>query len=442
VSSTKPPLTPQTSPSSSPSRTVPRLLPVPELNAVYATPAVEALPPENLPTITLIEGENSAVLDLLKASNATFDVIYVDPPYNTGRPDFPYRDTFAATNSHAAWLAFIRPRLIAASKMLSPGGYLAISIDDNEYPRLRLLLDEIFEERNVKTVVVKTSEPAGIKMASSVKAGSFPKLKEYLLFAGFDLHLTIPLVPKDRWDPAYTKYVENFTPQMRQQVDEAVASPSLANAQALETTLASVSFVPLRTAATQQGVDVKDHAAYNAWRYDNAWRIARVTNGVGSIKAYLANRAQTTPLPSQLLSVVLTPRGRLYVAITRNGDTLLFADDHLFVHPGDLWTDIKTTSLFAEGGVGFKNGKKPLALLRRLIAIHPSKAARVLDFFAGSGTTAEAVLQLNAADGGTRSAVLVQSSENDIPSLVTRPRILNALEYLPGQLQYFRLTSD
>ena len=94
---------------------------------------------------------------------------------------------------------------------------------------------------------------------------------------------------------------------------------------------------------------------------------------------------------------------------------MLFADDYLTVHPGDFWSDIKTTGLDNEGGVPFKNGKKPLKLLERVIKMSREKDFIVLDFFAGSGTTGEAVIMQNATDGGARKFVLVQLPEAAAP---------------------------
>ena len=117
-------------------------------------------------------------------------------------------------------------------------------------------------------------------------------------------------------------------------------------------------------------------------------------------------------------------------------------------HPGDLWLDIKTTGMSAEGGVSFKNGKKPLSLLHRVIKAHPKKNALVLDFFAGSGTTGEATLALNAEDQGARRFILVTNNEDEtdqngnstgqrICRDICYRRLQGALSKYGGSLRYF-----
>jgi adenine-specific DNA-methyltransferase len=108
---------------------------------------------------------------------------------------------------------------------------------------------------------------------------------------------------------------------------------------------------------------------------------------------------------------------------------MLFLRDYLTEPLSDIWTDISTINLARETcelGV-FRNGQKPLALIKRLISLHPKRDAVVLDFFAGSGTTGHAVLDLNAADGGARRFVLCTNAENGTFESMTLPRLTRAL---------------
>jgi adenine-specific DNA-methyltransferase len=98
---------------------------------------------------------------------------------------------------------------------------------------------------------------------------------------------------------------------------------------------------------------------------------------------------------------------------------LLFADEYLTIHPGDFWSDIKTTGLENEGGVSFKNGKKPLKLIERVLKTNLRNDITVLDFFAGSGTTGEAVLRLNESDQGNRRFILVNVAAEKTKENVT-----------------------
>jgi adenine-specific DNA-methyltransferase len=102
---------------------------------------------------TFIEGDNLAVLPRLGAGSV--DLVYIDPPYNTGN-EFAYADSYS---SHAAWVAMMRPRLEAARDVLAGSGAIFVSIDDNEAAHLRLLMDEVYGEANLLSQIVFNLNP-------------------------------------------------------------------------------------------------------------------------------------------------------------------------------------------------------------------------------------------------------------------------------------------
>ena len=160
-------------------------------------------------TNILIEGDNYHALSVLNFTHQNkIDVIYIDPPYNTGSKDFKYNDRYIEKEDsyrHSQWLSFMNKRLRLAKKLLKNEGVLFISIDDNEYARLLLLLEDIFSEDKLKTVCVKMAEPTGVKMAHVITNGGLPKLKEYLIIAKKDgiKNIFIDKIPKDKWDDEY-----------------------------------------------------------------------------------------------------------------------------------------------------------------------------------------------------------------------------------------------
>lgn len=109
----------------------------------------------------LIEGDNLASLKLLeKTHKDKIDVIYIDPPYNTGHKDFIYDDAFVDKSDgfvHSKWLSFMKTRLQYARSLLKPQGTIFISIDDNEYAALKLLCDSVFDENNLISSIVWNS---------------------------------------------------------------------------------------------------------------------------------------------------------------------------------------------------------------------------------------------------------------------------------------------
>ena len=409
----------------------------------------------------LIEGDNLHALACLQYTHAgRIDVLYLDPPYNTRSKEgdrFRYNDDYVDPEDewrHSKWLSFMDRRIRLAKELLAPGGFLAISIDDNEMAHLRLLLDAHFGEANVKTIVVKMSETTGMKMASVKRLGTIPKLKEYLLIAKPDgvKGMEFEPIPKGAWDDEYRWVVKGLTRSQRERLGELSSKEGGVNdAEVVEADklLASVRLLPIADVMKLDNVKKADEGR---WKQTNAWRIVQVASSTSVLELAKPKRATV----KQTFFAVRSKRDHiLYVVKGDYPNTssqprlrLLFADDNLTKHPGDFWADITTTGIDAEGGVTFKNGKKPLALLRRVINAHPKKDAVVLDFFAGSGSTGHAVATLNAADGGKRQAILVTNDEGNICSEVTFPRMKGVLtgklangksqDPLPGALRGYR----
>ena len=135
------------------------------------------------PTNSFVEGDNLDVLARLP--EASYDLVYIDPPYNTGH-DFAYADDFRQAGGgrrsrHDAWVAMMRPRLEQARRVLAVTGAIAVSIDDGEMPRLRLLMDEVFGEDQLLAQVVVNLNPKGRQLG-----GGFAVSHEYLLVYAVD----------------------------------------------------------------------------------------------------------------------------------------------------------------------------------------------------------------------------------------------------------------
>ena len=394
-------------------------------------------------------------------------MIYIDPPYNTGNKDFIYNDSFVGSDDiyrHSKWLSFMDRRLRLARTLLKPDGFMAVSIDDNEYPRLRLLLEKHFGEGNVRTVAVKMSEASGLKMASIRRYGGIAKYKEYLLVASAtsQARIRLPDVPKAKWPSNYNRVLHGIDQDEMQFLlelegrsdDEAKATTEEEIARA-DSILSGVTHKTLTASFTEAGLtaprggtltaDEKAEleARQTTWKQDNAWRIVRGAPAPSLTEP--ANKKRASGHDHTFIAV------RTATGLTRfmmGADQLLVAATKLELHPGDFWADIKTTGLMSEGGVSFKNGKKPLALLRRIIGAHPNRDAVVLDFFAGSASSAHAVAEINAADGGNRQSISITSDEADICMGIALPRMRGILtgnlgngktmDPLPGALRVFR----
>ncbi len=386
----------------------------------------------------MIEGDNYHALSVLNYTHqGKIDVIYIDPPYNTGKKDFVYNDNYVDEEDeykHSKWLSFMSKRLRLAKNLLTDDGVLAVSIDDHEIAQLKLLLDELFNE-NTKVVAVKMSEASGLKMGATRKVGNIPKYKEYVIFAkkrGIK-NLRFDPIKKAEWDNEYNIFIDNFSKEDREKINQLSAKEMITDDDLIQLDHTILSKIKLKTVsqALKETRLKKDDDILN-WKLDNAWRIAR-TAASTSVKAIADEKKKKT---NQVVFSVLSKRdGLLYIVKSdykkdskKPRVQIIFADDNLESHPGDIWTDIKTTGLEAEGNVDFKNGKKPLDLIRRIIYSSYNNDAIVCDFFAGSGTTGHATLELNKEDGGNRQFILCTNNENNICTDVCYPRLKKVIK--------------
>jgi adenine-specific DNA-methyltransferase len=338
----------------------------------------------------LIFGDNLLALKTLEQEfTGKIKCVYIDPPYNTGSAFEHYDDAL----EHSLWLSLMKIRLELLWKLLRSDGLLAVQIDDNEFARLFLLMAEVCGEPNLKVIVVKMAEPTGVKMAQVIKTGGIPKLKEYVILAGKSgiRGLNVERVPKENWDDEYRIVLGNTNREELLELKAIIEDEhrSASEVQRADSICAKFTFETADTVCRRE----TDSNVTETWLQDNAWRIVRTVATTDGAKR-LADTKRGIVEQSASAFVIETPQKKLYVIKTdyNTGSTqprirLLFADDYLTVHPGDFWQDIKTTGLGDEGGVDFTNGKKPEALIKRIIGMSTQLGDWILDSFAGSGTT-------------------------------------------------------
>ena len=361
----------------------------------------------------LIKGDNLDALKLLRKNYfEKIKMIYIDPPYNTENDGFIYKDNFtqstdeildylgydserkdyikniAGAKTHSGWLSFMYPRLLLARDLLKDDGVIFISIDDNEQANLKLLCDEVFGGENSLTIACKMSEASGVKMAH-VDKGIIPKIKEYILLCTKSnlTKLSIQFIEKEKWDKAYNQIIINCTKENTDFICTVIANEdrTAADIECLKKIINTFSLQSLNEYSKVNNITISDQ-----WKIQNSYRIVQLAQYNGKINLYKTESD---------IYLGISPENKLYVF--SKGRKLLFASDYLTVALGDMWWDIKTTGIAKEGGVIFKNGKKPLKLLTRCLNLANTKSTDIiLDFFAGSGTTGDAVMQLNAQDFG------------------------------------------
>ena len=339
----------------------------------------------------LLEGDNLHSLRLLeKTHRGKIDLIYIDPPYNTGHKDFIYDDSFVDKTdgySHSKWISFMEKRLRIACELLKTTGTIFISIDDNEQANLKLLCDEIFGEQNMIADIIWNSR-------KSVSNDAVVSLNH-------------------NYTLVYTKNIVAF--------NSVKHSFKLAN--------------------DGEGFDNPDNDPRGLWKADPF-----DSPGIRPNLTYAIINPNTG-------AEYWPPKGRCWR--TGEKEYLEFLKDNRIVFgkngrskpqlkrflsdaqdkgmtPKSLWDDCGTATdgtreLQSIFGTKAFDTPKPTALIKKIIDLAGNKNSIVLDFFAGSGTTAQAVLEMNKDDNGNRRFILCTNNDGEICSNVTYPRIKTVL---------------
>lgn len=356
----------------------------------------------------LLEGDNLHSLRLLeKTLAAKIDVIYIDPPYNTGNKDFVYDDKFVDINDgfrHSKWLSFMEHRLKIAYRLLSDCGCILISINDIEYAQLKLLCDEIWGEQNhVATLIWKSRQNKDNRNLTGVSVDheyilAYSKTPNTRVFKGgerrVDQYNNPDNDPRGSWTSA--NMVGIATEEQR---------PNL-----------HYDLIDHRT-----GINYGKPAM--GWRYDKK-----------TMKRLIDEDRVIFPEDSSG-----RPRRKTFlkeIKEVRPGFSSIVGDN-IFTRNGTA--DIN--SIFGKRVFDFP---KPKDLILQLFEQTTNENSIVLDFFAGSGTTGQACMELNVKDGGNRRYILCTNNENKICEMVTYERIKRIIEgydYLagiPANLKYYR----
>lgn len=358
-----------------------------------------------------IEGENLEVLRVLQKSYfGKVKMIYIDPPYNTGNDSFVYPDDYAErqdeynkrtgkTNGagylnkqdlwrknsresgqfHSVWLSMMYPRLYLARNLLREDGLIFVSIDDNEAANLKLLMDEIFGAENFKGQIARaTGTPTGQGTDSLVNE------KDYMLvYAKSDIATFAGLIFDDEDEKRYDQEDKKGRYLIR----------------------------PLRKTGGEDRREDRPTMFFaiidpdggevfpiGPGGYESRWRC-----GPSTYEELLNSGL----VEWRKVKDTGSPIWRAYQKFYMDGRTK---------QPSNLWTDIEGNKKASRDLVNIFGEKifdfpKPIELIKQCCQITNGKDSLIVDFFAGSGTTAQAVLELNEEDGGNRRFICVQMPE-------------------------------
>lgn len=344
---------------------------------------------DEVPNHILIEGDNyPALVALQYAYEGKVDVIYIDPPYNTGNKDFVYNDSYVDCEDsyrHSKWLSFMSKRLRIAKRLLSDRGVIFISIDDNEQANLKLLCDEVFGSSNFLANIIWEK-----KYTVANDAKYFSDNHDFIVcYAKSKDNFHIGQLPRSEEMNAAYKNPDNHPKGPWKATPLHARSGSESSANFSFTFSNGVVFTP----------PIGRFSAYSAetlQKFDENNEIWFGVNGKStpSRKTFLCDLKKTGVVPR----------------------TLIHFEEGGHNHEAD--EEIKSIL-----GSKFFTSPKPSKLIKLLLTIaNLDSNSIVLDFFAGSGTTLHATMQLNAEDGGHRQCILVTNNENNICEEVTYER--------------------
>lgn len=415
----------------------------------------------NSPINLLIEGDNLYSLKALQYTHKNLvDLIIIDPPYNRGKNDFIYNDVFVNSEDtwrHSKWLSFINKRLRLAQNILAEHGIIVISIDDNELCNLKLLCDEVFGPQNFVAIIPTVMNLKGnqdqfgfagtheynvvyakdktkcsfgyfpvdeediasewevdingyYKKGAALKATgkNAPREKRPNLYYPIllDENRNVSVINDDEFNLIYNKETKSFDDRYVEQLKERYEAKGF------------TVLLPL----SKEG--------FASWRWQRDTVLANIDDIIiiedkGSFTLYKKQRPQIGDLPTK------KPKSFFYKPEYSSGSATeliknMFDGKKIFDNP------------------------KPVELIKDFIRIASRKDSIVLDFFAGSGTTGQAVLELNAEDNGNRNFILCTNNENNICKDVTYERIKKVIEGystpkgvvvngLNGNLKYYKV---
>lgn len=390
---------------------------------------------DSKPTNLLIEGDNlESLLSLQYTHKGLINLIYIDPPYNTGNKDFRYNDRYVDkedTWRHSSWLSFMHKRLLLAKDLLTDDGVIFISIDDNEFAQLKLLCDEVFGESNFVANIIWKSKTGGANDSKYIACDT-----EYILV--YSKNIVNLSLNKDTLTTNDYKFEDDYVEARGRYKLKNLDMGSLSYSKTLDYPILAPDNTPIYAGGDYDRYIERTNGKYATkdwcWRWSKDKLDWGISNGYIEFKkvkgVWKVYTKQYELVDYNGLSVERTVPYRNVLDFTNTTKGMseiknIFDNRRVFSYP------------------------KPSNLLSYLINLVPNKNCLVLDFFAGSGTTGHAVMELNKEDGGNRQFILCTNNENNICEEVTYQRLNKVIngyttpkgkvvDGLGGNLKYYK----
>ena len=356
----------------------------------------------------IIEGDNFHSLLVLNSTHkGKIDGIYIDPPYNTGKKDWKYNNKFIDEEDpyrHSKWISFMNKRLLLAKELLKKDGVICVTIDDYEMPRILLLMEEIFGESNRLGVVCIRNNPSG---RSTLKGISINH--EYAIFFGKSSKSKVGRMPRS--EKQFSRYKNSDNKGMYEEVNFRKGGGIRKES--------PKSFYPFFVKNdTWRIPNIKWNDKIKEWELlekpDSSETIIYPLDDQGREKRWKWGLDRVKENPEELFVRLVKGKKHIFHKNRMAHTTVLpntwwdkneySAQDHGTKRLKEIFGELKS----------FDYPKAVSAVEDCLRVLSDKKDAIFLDFFAGSGTTGEAVKNLNAIDNGSRKFILCTNNENNI----------------------------
>jgi adenine-specific DNA-methyltransferase len=384
-----------------------------------------------LPKNYLIEGDNYFALKVLQYTHAGgIDLIYIDPPYNTGARDWKYNNDYVDaedTYRHSKWLSFMKNRLSLCRELLSEDGFIACSIDHNELFTLGLLMDTIFGENNRIGIVSVVHKPEGRNQEKF-----FGTSNEFLI-----------VYAKDKSKANFNKVVIDEELKERFDLNDEKGKYRLKNFIRMTDGKYSLRsskphfFYPIYLSADLSSFSLEKKEGYSVATPTTDKGVERTWKTTVETFIKLWNEGEIVPV-QESHGIVLYEKLRENQVIKTHW---IKKEYHAYHFGTKTLEEILGSKKF--------NFPKSVHLIADIIKIMTKNDSIILDFFVGSGTTGHSVLQVNREDGGNRKFIGITNNEGQICEEVTFPRLKKVIEGyennsgvkidgLGGNLHYFK----
>ncbi len=365
----------------------------------------------SIPTNLLIEGDNYHSLSVLNYTHKQkIDLIYIDPPYNTGAKDWTYNNDYVDKEDgfrHSKWLSMMEKRLILAKNLLSEIGFICCAIDHNELFNLGMLMDDIFGEKNRLGIISVVNQARGRNMDKGFSASN-----EYIL-----------TYSKNKASNNIQRLVIDDEKQAKFELEDAKGKYYLKN------------YIMVQGGSGGCTRSDKPKFWYSIWVSPDLKKVSlEKIPGYEEVLPVMNNGREMTWVTISSTFIKTFKKGEIVIkkesgkiVVQRKYREQQIITTH-WISPKYNATSYGTILLEKIIGGNKFPFPKSLYAVMDFIKLMTRENSIVLDFFAGSGTTGHAVMELNKEDGGQRQFILCTNNENKIAEEITYPRIAHVIK--------------